>query len=340
MSEKQSRVIILGIESSCDETSAAVIINDKLRSNITATQTIHAKYGGVIPEVASRNHLAAILPVVKEALSEAGVSERELTAIAVTQGPGLLGALLVGFTFAKSLAWSLNIPLFGVNHLEAHVAAHYLTKPTPEFPFLCLLVSGGHTQLLKVTDYQSIEILGQTIDDAAGEAFDKTAKLLGFDYPGGPFIDKYAQEGNPIAYQFSVSKVPGFNFSFSGFKTAVLYFLNEQTKQNNDFIKENLNDLCASIQHAIVSYLTEKLLLAVKETGIQTICIAGGVSANSGLREALKQLSKKENLKLHIPPFEYCTDNAAMIAQAGLLQYQTGKFLTLNAVPYTRVEKG
>jgi N6-L-threonylcarbamoyladenine synthase len=336
MSENQSRVIILGIESSCDETSAAVIINDKLRSNITATQTIHAKYGGVIPEVASRNHLSAILPVVKEALSEAGVSEGELTAIAVTQGPGLLGALLVGFTFAKSLAWSLNIPLIGVNHLEAHVAAHYLMKPAPEFPFLCLLVSGGHTQLLKVTDYQSIEILGQTIDDAAGEAFDKTAKLLGFDYPGGPFIDKYAKEGNPHAFKFSVSKVPDYDFSFSGFKTAVLYFLNDQTKHNPDFIKENLNDLCASVQHAIVSYLSEKLLLAVKETGIQTIGIAGGVSANSGLREVLKQLSEMKSLKLHIPPIEYCTDNAAMIAQAGFLQYQTKNFLPLNAIPYTR----
>lgn len=340
MSEKQSRVIILGIESSCDETSAAVIINDKLCSNITATQTIHAQYGGVVPEVASRNHMAAILPVVKQALAEAGVTEKDLTAVAVTQGPGLLGALLVGFTFAKSLAWSLNIPLIGVNHLEAHVAAHYLTKPVPEFPFLCLLVSGGHTQLLKVTDYLNIEILGQTIDDAAGEAFDKTAKLLGFDYPGGPFIDKFAQGGNPHAFKFSVSKVPGFNFSFSGFKTAVLYFLNEQTKHNPDFIKNNLYDLCASVQHAIVSYLTEKLLLAVKETGIQTIGIAGGVSANSGLREELKKLSNQLNLKLHIPPFEYCTDNAAMIAQAGFLQFKTGSFLPLNAVPYTRIEKG
>jgi N6-L-threonylcarbamoyladenine synthase len=307
-------MIILGIESSCDETAAAVLADGKLLSNLIATQAIHQQYGGVVPELASRAHQEKIVPVVQAAIAEAGITLQDLDGIAVTNGPGLLGALLVGASFAKGLALALQIPLVGVNHTQGHILSHFLTEPAPKFPFLCLTVSGGHTQLVVVRSPLDMEIIGQTEDDAAGEAFDKAAKLLGLPYPGGPLIDQYAQSGNPKAFQFPKGNMEGYNYSFSGIKTAIMYFLQ---KQDPEFIQANMADICASIQHTLVETLLTKLKLAIKETGIKEVAIAGGVAANSGLRQSLQLLRDTMGLNLYIPPFAYCTDNAAMIAMAG-----------------------
>ena len=314
---------ILAIESSCDETAAAIIGEQGILSNIIATQEIHAKYGGVVPELASRAHQQNIVPVVDEALKTAGINKSELKAIAFTVGPGLMGALLVGSSFAKAMAFALNIPLITVNHMQAHVLAHFIEEPKPPFPFLCLTVSGGHTQIVLVKSALEMEILGQTQDDAVGEAFDKTAKLLGLPYPGGPLIDKMAQTGNPKAFPFPVVEMPELNFSFSGIKTAILYFLK---KQEPEFIAANMPDICASVQYTLVEILMRKLRLAAQKTGIRDIAIAGGVSANSGLRSTLLAEAEKRNWNVYIPKFEYCTDNAAMIAQAAWFKYEARDF--------------
>ena len=317
-------IFILAIESSCDDTSAAVLKNDSVLSNIIANQEVHAKYGGVVPELASRAHQQHIVPVVQQALRTAGITKEELSAIAFTRGPGLMGSLLVGTSFAKSMALGLKIPLLAVNHMQAHILAHFIQdefQRTPEFPFLCLTISGGHTQIVKVDEQLNFEVLGETIDDAVGEAYDKSAKILGLPYPGGPLIDKYAQLGNPKAFQFSKPKVDGLNFSFSGLKTAILYFIQKQEKENPNFIKENLNDICASIQYTIVEILTDKLKKAVKETRITQIAIAGGVSANSEIRRKLQVAEKHWGWKTYVPKFEFTTDNAAMIGIAGYFQY-------------------
>lgn len=334
----QTEAYILAIESSCDETSAAILHNGNILANIIAGQTVHEKYGGVVPELASRAHQQNIVPVVDVALKEAGVSREQLTAVAFTRGPGLLGSLLVGVTFAKSLALALDIPLIEVNHMDAHVLAHFIDDPKPSFPFLCLTVSGGHTQILKVSSPLEMELLGQTQDDAAGEAFDKAAKILGLPYPGGPLIDKYAKEGNPLRFKFPEGKVDGLDFSFSGFKTSVLYFVRDNVALNPDFVQENLADICASVQHTIISTLIKKLSKAAEQTGITEIAIAGGVSANSGLRTALENTGKAKGWNTYIPKFEYCTDNAAMIAIAGHFKYQEGIFCGQDAVPFTRLE--
>ncbi len=319
---------ILGIESSCDDTSASVICNNKILSNITANQEVHAKYGGVVPELASRAHQQNIVPVVQQALEVANISKNDLDAIAFTRGPGLMGSLLVGTSFAKSLALGLGIPLIDVNHMKAHILAHFIENDTkiPPFPFICLTISGGHTQLIKITDHFEMEILGETIDDAVGEAFDKSAKILGLPYPGGPLIDKYAKEGNPKAFKFTQPKVGGLEFSFSGLKTQILYFIQKQTKENPNFIKENLNDICASIQYTIIEILMTKLKNAVKQTGIKHIAIAGGVSANSEIRKRLELAEKHWGWTTYIPDFEYTTDNAGMIAIAGYLKYLQSDF--------------
>lgn len=329
--------VILAIESSCDETSAALIRNGKVLNNIIATQAVHQKYGGVVPELASRAHQRNIVMVVEEALTSAGVSLAEIDALAFTRGPGLMGSLLVGVSFVKGLALALNKPLIEVNHMRAHVLSHFIDEPKPAFPFLCLTVSGGHTQLIVVKDYLDMEVIGETQDDAVGEAFDKAAKIMGLPYPGGPLIDKYAQSGNPKAYAFSKTSMPGLDFSFSGIKTAFLYFIRDERKKNPAFVEENLNDICASIQHHLVTMLTEKLVQASEETGIKQIAIAGGVSANSGLRNALKELAVNNNWDLFIPAFEYCTDNAGMIAMAAHYQYQKGIFSTLDVSPLARM---
>ncbi|MCR9081751.1 MAG: tRNA (adenosine(37)-N6)-threonylcarbamoyltransferase complex transferase subunit TsaD [Cyclobacteriaceae bacterium] len=329
---------ILAIESSCDETSASVIANGKVLNNIIATQSVHEKYGGVVPELASRAHQENIVPVVQEALDSASISKSELSAIAFTRGPGLMGALLVGVSFAKAMAQALDIPLIEVNHMQAHVLAHFIEDPKPTFPFLCLTVSGGHTQLVKVNSVLDMQVIGETRDDAVGEAFDKTAKLLGLPYPGGPLIDKYAKEGNPKAFDFPVTRMPNLDFSFSGIKTAVLYFLKEQLQGNPDFIQENLFDLCASIQYTLIEMLRIKLVQAAKETGIRQIAIAGGVSANSGLRKTLELEAKKRNWELFIPKFEYCTDNAAMIAMAAHFKYLEGEFSSLEVTPLAKMK--
>ncbi|MDL5047807.1 tRNA (adenosine(37)-N6)-threonylcarbamoyltransferase complex transferase subunit TsaD [Oscillatoria amoena NRMC-F 0135] len=334
----QTEAYILAIESSCDETSAAILHNGNILANIIAGQTVHEKYGGVVPELASRAHQQNIVPVVDVALKEAGVSREQLTAVAFTRGPGLLGSLLVGVTFAKSLALALDIPLIEVNHMDAHVLAHFIDDPKPSFPFLCLTVSGGHTQILKVSSPLEMELLGQTQDDAAGEAFDKAAKILGLPYPGGPLIDKYAKEGNPLRFKFPEGKVDGLDFSFSGFKTSVLYFVRDNVALNPDFVQENLADICASVQHTIIGTLMKKLSKAAEQTGITEIAIAGGVSANSGLRTALENTGKAKGWNTYIPKFEYCTDNAAMIAIAGHFKYQEGIFCGQDAVPFTRLE--
>lgn len=329
--------VILAIESSCDETSAALIRNGKVLNNIIATQAVHQKYGGVVPELASRAHQRNIVMVVEEALTSAGVSLAEIDALAFTRGPGLMGSLLVGVSFIKGLALALNKPLIEVNHMRAHVLSHFIDDPKPAFPFLCLTVSGGHTQLIVVKDYLEMEVIGETQDDAVGEAFDKAAKIMGLPYPGGPLIDQYAQAGNPKAYAFSKTSMPGLDFSFSGIKTAFLYFIRDERKKNPAFVEENLNDICASIQHHLVTMLTEKLVQASEETGIKQIAIAGGVSANSGLRNALKELAVNNNWDLFIPAFEYCTDNAGMIAMAAHYQYQKGIFSTLEVSPLARM---
>ena len=316
---------LLAIESSCDDTSAAVIKDGSVLSNIVSVQKAHANYGGVVPELASREHQVNILPVVDNALKEAGVSKEQLSAIAVTRGPGLLGSLIVGVTFAKSLALSLDVPLIEVHHMQAHVLSHFAELPYPSFPFLCLTVSGGHTQIIKVTDHLDMTILGETIDDAAGEAFDKAGKMLGLPYPAGPQVDKLASQGVP-SFPFPKSKVGGLQFSFSGLKTSILYFLRDEMKANPNFIKENLEDLCASIQHTIIDMLMSKLKKAAKETGISQVSIAGGVSANSGLRKAVEQAAQELGWDHYIPAFEYCRDNAAMIGVVGYQKYLRGEF--------------
>lgn len=326
---KSEGIIILGIESSCDETSAAICRDGKILSNIIASQEVHVQYGGVVPELASRAHMQNIVPVVDEALKKAKVELNQLDAVAFTQAPGLIGALLVGTSFAKSLSLSLDIPLISVHHMQAHILSNLIEDPAPSFPFLCLTVSGGHTQIVLCKDPLQMEILGETLDDAAGEAFDKSAKLLGLPYPGGPLIDKYASTGNPSAFHFPEPQIEGLNFSFSGVKTSILYFLQKQLKEDPDFIQKNLHDLCASIQHTIINILLHKLKRASLETGIKHICIAGGVSANKGLRKSLEEFGKKYNWKIHIPSFEYCTDNAAMIAITGYHKFLKGEASTL-----------
>ena len=334
-------VFILAIESSCDDTAAAVLQNDKVLSNVVAGQKIHEEYGGVVPELASRAHQQNIVPVIDMALKKANVDKSQLSAIAFTQGPGLMGSLLVGTSFAKSLSMALNIPLIAVNHMHAHILAHFIDEvgfDKPEFPFLALTISGGHTQIVKVNDFFNMEIIGETTDDAVGEAFDKSAKIMGLPYPGGPLIDKFAKEGNPKAYQFTKPKVPGLNFSFSGLKTQILYFIQKNVAENANFIEENKADICASIQHTIIEILIEKLKMAVAETGIKQIAIGGGVSANSGIRQTLKEAENKYGWKTFVPKFEYTTDNAAMIGIVGYQKYLSQKFNDASVVSKARIE--
>lgn len=319
-------VKILAIESSCDETSAAVCVDGSILSNFIANQTVHAQYGGVVPELASRAHMQHIIPVVDAALNKAGVAVHELDGVAFTRAPGLIGSLLVGAQFAKSLALSLGVPLIGVHHMQAHVLANLIDEPRPAFPFLCLTVSGGHTQIVICHSPLQLEVIGQTIDDAAGEAFDKSAKLLGLPYPGGPLIDTYAKKGNGSRFSFPEPQIPGLDFSFSGLKTAILYFIREKEQNEKGFVEANVNDICASIQRRIVSILLNKLTKASELTGIKQICIAGGVSANSGLRDELTSTGLKKGWATYIPAFQYCTDNAAMIAITGYYRYLAGYF--------------
>ncbi len=327
------RPTILAIESSCDETSAAVIGNGKVLNNIIASQSVHHKYGGVVPELASREHQKQMVAVVSEALASAGIRREDLDAIACTRGPGLMGALLVGVSFAKGMAWSLGIPLIEVNHMQAHVLAHFIHEPSPSFPFLCLTVSGGHTELVVVRDYLDMEIIGRTQDDAAGEAFDKSSKILGLPYPGGPLIDRYALNGNPDRFKFPKTEMPGLDFSFSGIKTAFLYFIRDQTKADPEFVSKNLPDICASIQHKIVEMLMGRLEQASRQTRIKQVAIAGGVSANSWLRKRLQERGKELGWETYIPAFEYCTDNAAMIAMVAHFKYRLGDFAALDMAP-------
>lgn len=328
-------ICILAIESSCDETSASICVDGKILSNFIANQTVHEKYGGVVPELASRAHMQNIVPVVEAALNEANSKLQTVDAIAFTQAPGLIGSLLVGAQFAKSLALSLNKPLIAVHHMQAHVLANLIAEKRPGFPFLCLTVSGGHTQIVLARSPLDLEVIGETIDDAAGEAFDKTAKLLGLPYPGGPLVDKYAKEGNPRAFKFAEPQIPELNFSFSGLKTSVLYFLQ---KQEPGFIQANLADLCASVQYTIVNILLKKLKKAVAQTGVRNVCIAGGVSANSGLRNGLQAMGEQEGWETYIPAFEYCTDNAAMIAITAYYKYLDSQFVSLDAGPTARAD--
>jgi N6-L-threonylcarbamoyladenine synthase len=326
-------VKILAIESSCDDTGASILVDGKILSNCIANQTVHEQYGGVVPELASRAHQENIVPVVDQALKLAGVRKDELSAIGFTQAPGLMGSLLVGASFAKSMAMALNIPLIAVHHMQAHVLANFIVEPQPSFPFLCLTVSGGHTQIVRCDSPLQMSVIGETLDDAAGEAFDKSAKLLGLPYPGGPLIDKYAATGDPKRFKFPEPQIQGLNFSFSGLKTSILYFIQQQDPQ---FIQDNLADICASIQQRIISILMNKLIKASKETGIKEIGIAGGVSANSGLRKALEVNGVKYGWQTYIPKFEYCTDNAAMIAITAWYKYQQGEFAGLDIVPGAR----
>lgn len=335
-------IVILGIESSCDDTSAAVISDGVIRSNIVSSQLVHEKYGGVVPELASRAHQQNIIPVVHTAIKEAGLELYDLSAIAFTRGPGLLGSLLVGTSFTKGLSLALDIPMVEVNHLQAHVLAHFVKENEedtnqPNFPFLCLLVSGGHSQIILVKSHLDMEILGTTIDDAAGEAFDKCAKIMDLGYPGGPLVDKLAKEGNPEAFRFNKPRIEGLNYSFSGLKTSFLYFLRDRIKENEDFITQNKTDLCASLQKTIIDILMDKFHKAIKETGVQEIAVAGGVSANSGLRKALEEYALKENKKLFVPPFGYTTDNAAMIAITGYFKYQLKQFAGHDIAPLARM---
>jgi len=360
-------VFILGIESSCDDTSAAVVEGTVVMSNIIANQKVHSEYGGVVPELASRAHQQNIIPVIEAAIRQANISKNQLAAVAFTQGPGLLGSLLVGSSFAKSFALGMGIPIIEVDHMEAHILAHFLEipeqpRPIPNFPFICLTVSGGHTQIMLVRDFFDMSLLGQTIDDAAGEAIDKTAKIMGLPYPGGPMIDKLAASGDPARFSFARPSIPGLNYSFSGLKTSILYFIRDELKKDPDFIEKNKEDLCASIQATIVEILISKLRLAVAEIrkegyripdagcrmpdagyripdplpGLRNVAIAGGVSANSGLRKALEDTGKAEDWNVFIPPFEFTTDNAAMIAVAGYFKYLKGEFTSQNIVPYAR----
>ncbi|SOS49267.1 tRNA N6-adenosine threonylcarbamoyltransferase [Tenacibaculum dicentrarchi] len=332
---------ILGIESSCDDTSASVIYNGKVISNVVANQEIHAKYGGVVPELASRAHQQNIVPVVQQAIEQANITKNDLSAIAFTRGPGLMGSLLVGTSFAKSFALGLNIPLIAVNHMQGHILAHFIEEENakiPPFPFVCLTISGGHTQIVKVTNHFEMEILGETIDDAVGEAFDKSAKILGLPYPGGPLVDKYAQLGNPKAFHFTKPKVGDLQFSFSGLKTGILRFIQKNVKENPDFIKENLHDICASIQYTIIEILMDKLKNTVKQTDIKHIAIAGGVSANSEIRKRLALAEKHWGWTTYIPKFEYTTDNAAMIAIAGYLKYKNNDFSDISITSKARLK--
>ncbi|WBX70534.1 tRNA (adenosine(37)-N6)-threonylcarbamoyltransferase complex transferase subunit TsaD [Tenacibaculum retecalamus] len=339
MSTKNS--YILGIESSCDDTSASIIYNGKVISNVVANQEIHAKYGGVVPELASRAHQQNIVPVVQQAIEQANITKRDLNAVAFTRESGLMGSLLVGTSFAKSFALGLNIPLIAINHMQAHILAHFIIEEDskiPPFPFVCLTISGGHTQIVKITNHFEMEILGETIDDAVGEAFDKSAKILGLPYPGGPLIDKYAQLGNPKAYQFTKPKVGDLQFSFSGLKTGILRFIQKNVKENPNFITENLHDICASIQHTIVEILMDKLKNTVKQTDIKHIAIAGGVSANSEIRKRLELAEKHWGWTTYIPKFEYTTDNAAMIAIAGYLKYLNNDFSDISVTSKARLK--
>ncbi|MFP4093819.1 MAG: tRNA (adenosine(37)-N6)-threonylcarbamoyltransferase complex transferase subunit TsaD [Cyclobacteriaceae bacterium] len=323
-SEHSSPVIILAVESSCDDTSAAVMKNERILSNVVASQSVHEKYGGVVPELASRAHQQNIVPVVHQALAEANIKKSMLSAVAFTQGPGLLGALLVGGSFVKSLAYGLRIPLIAVNHMQAHILAHFIDEPRPAFPFLCLTVSGGHTQIVQVNSPLDMKILGETQDDAVGEAFDKSAKLLGLPYPGGPHVDKLAQQGDPLRFSFPKTEMPDLQYSFSGIKTAFLNFLKKRQNQQPDFIEQNMADICASLQHTLIDMLLDKLRKAAEHTGIREIAIAGGVSANSGLRARLEQEAGWQGWKVYIPKLAYCTDNAAMIAMAAHFRLQAG----------------
>jgi N6-L-threonylcarbamoyladenine synthase len=337
---QNSEVFILAIESSCDDTAAAVLQNDKVLSNIVANQLIHNQYGGVVPELASRAHQQNIVPVIDAALKKANISKNQLSAIAFTQGPGLMGSLLVGSSFSKSLAMALKIPLIAVNHMHAHILAHFIDEEgyeKPTFPFLALTISGGHTQIVQVNSFFDMQIIGQTNDDAVGEAFDKSAKILGLPYPGGPLVDKYAQLGNPNAFAFTKPKVPNLDFSFSGLKTAILYFIQKKKSENPNFITENLNDICASIQHTIIEILMDKLKLAVQQTRIKQVAIGGGVSANSGIRKTLKEAEQKYGWKTYIPKFEYTTDNAAMIGIVGYQKFLHQKFEDASVVSNARI---
>jgi N6-L-threonylcarbamoyladenine synthase len=334
-------VYILGIESSCDDTSAAVLCDTAIRSNVIANQQVHASFGGVVPELASRAHQQNIIPVIDEAIRRAGISRYDLSAVAFTRGPGLLGSLLVGTSFAKSFALALGIPLLEVDHMQAHILAHFIREedspdPVPPFPFLCLTVSGGHTQIVRIDDYFSMEVIGQTIDDAAGEAFDKAAKIMGLPYPGGPLIDKLGKEGNRDAFTFARPHIPALDYSFSGLKTSFLYFLRDKLKEDEQFIEKNKADLCASIQSAIVDALMDKLLKAVDETGIRHVAVAGGVSANSALRAAFLKQQEMGDFTAYIPEFQFTTDNAAMIAIAGYFKYQRSEFAGYSVSPYSR----
>ena len=334
-------IYILGIESSCDDTAAAVIHNGKILSNVIANQKIHEAYGGVVPELASRAHQQNIVPVVDQALKKANIAKEQLQAIAFTRGPGLMGSLLVGTSFAKSLAMGLNIPLIDVNHMQAHILAHFIVEEgfnKPPFPFLAMTISGGHTQIVKVSNYFDMEVIGETIDDAVGEAYDKSGKILGLGYPAGPQIDKRAQLGNPKAFKFTKPKVAGLNFSFSGLKTAILYFIQKETANNPNFVEENINDICASIQYTIIGILMDKLKLASKQTGIKHIAIGGGVSANSGIRQALKTGESKFGWTTYVPKFEFTTDNAAMIAIVGYLKFLENDFTEQDVTASARLK--
>lgn len=333
---------ILGIESSCDDTSAAIIRDGIILSNVIASQSVHERYGGVVPELASRAHQQNIIPVVHDALKQAGISKEEISAIAFTRGPGLLGSLLVGTSFAKGLSSALNIPMIDVNHLQAHVLAHFIKEDTndvdqPSFPFLCLLVSGGNSQIIRVKSFSEMEIIGQTIDDAAGEAFDKCAKVMGLGYPGGPIVDKLARQGNAERFKFNKPNIAGYDYSFSGLKTSFLYFLRDELKAEPDFIEKNKEDLCASLQKTIIDILMNKLYHAAKNLHIKEVAVAGGVSANSGLRDAFGEYSRRYGWKIHIPKFAYTTDNAAMVAITGYYKYLDGEFCGKEVAPYARV---
>lgn len=335
-------VVILGIESSCDDTSAAIIVDGTCMSNVTAGQKVHEEYGGVVPELASRAHQQNIVPVVVQALKQAGLTQKDITAIGYTRGPGLLGSLLVGSSFAKGFSKSLQVPLIEVNHMQAHIQAHFITEKDgsshiPKFPFLCLTVSGGHTQIVQVNSHFDMKQLGATLDDAAGEAFDKIAKIMGLPYPGGPLIDKYAQQGNSQSFAFPISSQKGLDYSFSGLKTSVLYFLQKQVKENPNFVKENLNDICASVQYTIIETLMKKVKRALKETGIKHIAVAGGVSANSGLRSAITELGAKLGAEVYLPKLGYSTDNGAMIAISAYYKYLDQQFSTKGNAPMARL---
>lgn len=338
-------ITILGIESSCDDTSAAVIRDGVILSNVIAGQAVHERYGGVVPELASRAHQQNIIPVVHDALKQAGITKEEISAVAFTRGPGLLGSLLVGTSFAKGFSSALNVPMIEINHLQAHVLAHFIKEDEqdtnqPEFPFLCLLVSGGNSQIILVKSYDQMEIVGQTIDDAAGEAFDKCAKVMGLGYPGGPVVDRLAKLGDPLRFKFNKPRIEGYDYSFSGLKTSFLYFLRDELKKDADFIEKNKEDLCASLQKTIIDILMDKLYHAAKELQINEVAVAGGVSANSGLRAAFEDYSKRYGWKIHIPKFAYTTDNAAMVAISGYHKYLNSQFCAPDVVPYARVSIG